>query len=121
MSEPKSKFARPYDGEFKEHAVALVNPGRSESEVSRARGVSAWSLGEWVKKAKAGRALQHPKTPDTESPEQRERRRLRAEVDYLRQQRDILKKACGRGGGGDKRGLVNGRVLSGEVAASVSR
>ena len=107
MSEPNSKFARRYDREFKENAVALVNQGRSQSEVSRDLGVSAWSLGEWVKKAKAGRALHHPKTLDTESPEQRELRRLRAENDYLRQQRDILKKALG--------------ILSAEVPASVSR
>ena len=121
MSEPNSKFARRYDREFKENAVALVFKGRSQSDVSRDLGVSAWSLGEWVKKAKAGQALKHPKTLDAESAEARELRRLRAENDCLRQQRDILKKACGRGGGGDKRGLVNGRVCSAEVPASVSR
>ena len=95
MSEPNSKFARRYDREFKENAVALVLKGRSQGEVSRDLGVSAWSLGEWVKKARAAQTLAQPKTLDAESPEQRELRRLRAENDYLRQQRDILKKALG--------------------------
>ena len=51
-----SKFGRRYDREFKEKAVALVLGGRSQGEVSRDLGVSAWSLGEWVKKARAGHA-----------------------------------------------------------------
>ena len=54
MSEPNSKFARRYDREFKENAVALVLKGRSQGEVSRELGVSAWSLGEWVRRARAG-------------------------------------------------------------------
>ena len=107
MSEPKRKFARRYDREFKENAVALVLQGRSQSEVSRDLSVSAWSLGEWVKQAKAGQALRHPKTLDSESAQERELRRLRAEVESLRQQRDILKKALG--------------ILSAEVPANVSR
>ena len=107
MSDQNNKFARRYDREFKENAVALVLKGRSQSEVSRDLGVSAWSLGEWVKKAKAGQALNHSKTLDSESVEQRELRRLRAENDYLRQQREILKKALG--------------ICSAEVPSNVSR
>ena len=72
MSEPNSKFARRYDREFKENAVALVLKGRSQGEVSRDLGVSAWPLGEWVKKAQTGQALNHSKTRDAESAEQRE-------------------------------------------------
>ena len=107
MSEPKSKSARRYDREFKENAVALVLKGRSQGEVSRDLGVSAWSLGEWVRQARAGQTLRHPKTLDAESAQERELRRLRAEVDDLREQRDILKKALG--------------ILSAEVPANVSR
>jgi len=70
MSEPNSKFARRYDREFKENAVALVLKGRSQGEVSRDLGVSAWSLGEWVKQAKAGHALE-----PSENPRGRERTR----------------------------------------------
>ena len=90
-----SKFGRRYDREFKEKAVALVLGGRSQGEVSRDLGVSAWSLGEWIKKAKAGSAPTQAATLAAESPEQRELRRLRQEVGSLRQQRDILKKALG--------------------------
>ncbi len=90
-----SKFGRRYDREFKEKAVALVLGGRSQGEVSRDLGVSAWSLGEWIKKARAGQPPTQAATLAAETPEQRELRRLRQEVDYLRQQREILKKALG--------------------------
>jgi transposase-like protein len=89
------RCGRRYDREFKENAVALVLNGRSQSGVARDLGVSSWSLGEWVRKAKAGKAPVEPATLAAESPEQRELRRLRAENDYLREQREILKKALG--------------------------
>jgi transposase len=90
-----SKFGRRYDREFKEKAVALVLGGRSQGEVSRELGVSAWSLGEWVKKARAGHPAAQPGTLCAESAEQRELRSLRQEVGRLREQREILKKALG--------------------------
>ena len=90
-----SKFGRRYDREFKEKAVALVLGGRSQGEVSRDLGVSAWSLDEWVKKTRAGRTATEPGTLAAETSEQRELRRLRQENDCLCQQRDILKKALG--------------------------
>ena len=64
-----SKFGRRYDREFKEKAIALVLSGRSQGEVSRDLGISAWSLGEWIKKARAG----HTATEITEP--------LRAEIE----------------------------------------
>lgn len=91
--ETKSKFARRYDAEFKQNAVALVQSGRSLSEVCRDLGCSSWSLGRWVDAAKNGAAQTQPKTLAAEAPEQRENRRLKQENDYLRRQRDILKKA----------------------------
>ena len=107
LSEPNRQLARRDDREFQENAVALVLQGRSQGEVSRDLGVSAWSLGEWVRPARAGQALRHPKTLEAESAQERELRRLRAENDDLREQRDILKKALG--------------LLSAEVPANVSR
>lgn len=95
MENHSSKFARRYDREFKQNAVALVESGRSITEVARDLGVSLWSLRRWVKDAQAGRSLSEPRTLSAETPEQRELRRLRQENDYLRRQRDILKKACG--------------------------
>ena len=91
----KSPSARRYDREFKENAVALVHGGRTVVSVARDLGVTTWSLARWVQAAKAGHAQREPKTLAAESEEQRELRRLQQENDYLRQQRDILKKALG--------------------------
>lgn len=91
--ETNSKFARRYDAEFKHNAVALVQSGRSISEVSRDLGCSSWSLGRWVAEQKNGGTLTEPKTLTAETHEQRELRRLKQENEYLRRQRDILKKA----------------------------
>ena len=63
-----SKFGRRYDREFKEKAVALVLAGRSQGEVSRDLGVSAWSLGEWVKQARTGHVPTQAATLAAESP-----------------------------------------------------
>lgn len=86
---------RRYDREFKENAVALVRGGRSVSQVARDLGVSQWSVGRWVQAANGGHAPSEPKTLAAETDEQRELRRLRQENDYLREQRDILRKALG--------------------------
>jgi transposase len=87
-----SKSGRRYDKQFKQDAVALVQGGREIVEVARDLGVSVWSLRYWVKRAQEG-PLTEARTLAQESPEQRELRRLRQENDYLRRQRDILKKA----------------------------
>ena len=89
-----SACGRHYDREFKQNAVALVRGGESISQVGRDLGVSQWSLGRWVQAANGGHAQSESKTLATETDEQRELRRLRQEVDYLREQRDILKKSA---------------------------
>jgi transposase len=94
MQTNSSKFSRRYDREFKENAVALIQSGRSITEVSRDLGVSGWSLRQWLKVTQGGQALNESKRLSSETPEQREIRRLRQENDYLRRQRDIFKKAC---------------------------
>ena len=48
METTASKFARRYDREFKENAVALVTAGKTITEVARDLGVSHWSLTRWV-------------------------------------------------------------------------
>lgn len=94
--EPKnSKFARRYDRDFKENAVALVMGGRTVTDVSRSLGVSHWSLSRWVHLAQSGAVQAQVGTLGAETAEQREMRRMRQEIDYLRRQRDILKKALG--------------------------
>jgi transposase-like protein len=89
-----TKFARRYDREFKQNAVALIQSGRSISEVWRDLGVSTWSLRHWLKESQSDQTLSEPKTLSVQTADQRELRRLRQENDYLRRQRDILKKAC---------------------------
>jgi transposase-like protein len=94
MQSNSSKFARRYDREFKQNAVALILSGRSISEVSRDLGVSTWSLRHWLKESQSAQGSSESKTLSVETADQRELRRLRQENDYLRRQRDILKKAC---------------------------
>jgi len=94
MQTNSRKFSRRYDREFKENAVALIQSGRSITEVSRDLGVSGWSLRHWLKAIEGAQTLNESKRLSSETPEQREIRRLRQENDYLRRQRDILKKAC---------------------------
>jgi len=96
-----SRTGRRYDREFKNNAVALVRSGRTVTAVARDLGVSKWSLSRWVEQARTGQDLSEPQTLSVETPEQRELRRLRQELEYVSRQRDILKKALGRGGGGD--------------------
>lgn len=98
---------RNYDREFKENAVALVRSGRTRTQVARDLGIGRKTLIEWVKAANAGQVLSEPKDIANETPEQRELRRLRHELAYVTQQRDILKKAVG--------------ILSAEMPPSSSR
>src|SRR5215210_2413729 len=54
------KSGRRYDREFKENAVALVQSGRSATQVARDLGVSTWSLNRWVQQARAGSTQGEP-------------------------------------------------------------
>lgn len=89
----KSRSGRRYDAEFKRNAVSLVQSGRTYTEVAEDLGVSIWSVREWTIRQKQGQSLEQSKTLASETPAQRENRQLRQEIDYLRRQRDILKKA----------------------------
>jgi len=86
----------PYDKEFKDQAVEmLIESGRPLKEVARNLGVSDGTLREW-KKRYLGEVAEKPEgrkyTPDVLAAENQ---RLRDENEYLKRQRDILKKACG--------------------------
>ena len=63
--------------------------------MARDLGVSDWSLRHWMRSDQVGEEFKEPATLAAETPEQRELRRLRQENEYLRRQRDILKKALG--------------------------
>lgn len=89
----RSKSGRRYDVDFKENAVKLVKSGRAFKEVAEDLGVSSWTIRMWVKRFDRGEELNQRKAVADLTPEQRENRRLRQEIEYLRRQRDILKKA----------------------------
>ena len=109
--ETQSQFARRYDAEFTQNAVALVQSGRSISEVCRDLGCANWSLGRWVYAAHNGAAQTQPQTWANETPEPREIRRLKQDNDYLRRQRDILKKALAIVSDGNRNSASNSGTL----------
>jgi transposase len=86
-----------YTAEFKREAVQLADqPGSSVLRVAKDLGVSSHSLYAWQKAAKtqgAGAFPGHGKLALT--PEQEENRRLKKELELVKQERDILKKAVG--------------------------
>src|SRR4029079_18813652 len=90
-----SKYGRRYDRAFKEDAVALVASGRAQREVARDLAIPVGSLNNWVRLARSGQPLPQSGNLTPEPQEQRELRRLRQENEYLRRQREILKKALG--------------------------
>ncbi|HWM25243.1 MAG TPA: transposase [Chthoniobacterales bacterium] len=90
MENNKSRHGRRYDWEFKQSAIALVQEGRTITEVGRDLGVSTCSVSRWVQAATQRAATR----PQGRAPAD-ELRHLRQENEYLRRQRDILKKALG--------------------------
>jgi transposase len=83
---------RVYTAEFKAEAVQLLRTrqaaGATLAAVSRELDVSADQLRDWER-----RAVQHGAVPRAGESEAEELRRLRREVETLRQEREFLKKA----------------------------
>jgi len=91
----EKKGSKKYSEEFKRQAVELViYSGKSQSQIGRELGGSDYSLVQWKK---AYLAQRQPASLDGQqmSAEQMavEIRRLNKENEYLRRQREILKKA----------------------------
>ena len=85
-------MAKKYTEEFREEAVRLALDGKeSRAELARELGVSAWTLGEWVRKHKKRSGESRPAKVETF---EEENRRLRRENDRLKMERDILKRAA---------------------------
>lgn len=80
-----------YTLEFKLEAVRLVKGGQAVPVTAKVLGVSAQTLGNWVRLSEKGQLVGTGDKPV--SPEQMELARLRAENARLRMERDILKKA----------------------------
>ena len=79
--------------EFKAEAVELVErSGKSVPEIAEDLGINARTLYHWL-------AVQKPKTVSSSGTSEAdlasENKRLRRELDIMRQERDILKKAMG--------------------------
>lgn len=91
MSEYKEK--RRYTREFKMEAVRLYEASeKSMREIEQELGITSYLLSKWVQQFREREAAAFPgkgKLPETEV----ELQRLRREVEILRQERDILKKA----------------------------
>jgi len=88
---------RKYDDEFKRDAVAMViRSGKSASEVGKELGINGNMLARW-KQEHLDRMDQScgalPETGMTPSEVEADNRRLRRELAYVSEQRDILKKA----------------------------
>ena len=82
-----------YSAEFKREAVRLVtDKGLSLAQAARDLGINNNLLGRWKKQLEGNgeRAF-----PGQGQPRDEELARLRREVEVLRQERDILKKAVG--------------------------
>lgn len=80
-----------YRIEFKEEAAKLVTEhGYSQAEAGRRLGVSHKNINRWVKESKQVKPLKQCVV----SAEEEELKRLRKEVNQLRLEREILKKAA---------------------------
>ncbi len=77
-----------YSAEFKQEAVALVKrSGKSANQVARELGLAQTSLSRWLREVDA-----HP-TEENVFATQEELKQLKKEIERLRLERDILKKA----------------------------
>lgn len=90
----KRRCGRRFDAEFKARAVELFKrSGKPMSVVARELGVSVWSLARWKQKGEQGELVPEPGGKAPASDMEAELRRLRQENEYLKRQREILKKA----------------------------
>lgn len=86
------KRRKPYAEEFKREAVKLVTEqGMGVTQVARDLDVSFDTLHRWLREA---RSATNPATTD-DGVSNQEIARLKREVEQLRMERDILKKALG--------------------------
>ena len=91
----EKKVQKRYDEEFKRQAVELViHSGRSQAQIARELGVSEYSLTLW-KRDYLGRVKPAQLDEEQLNPEQmlEKIRQLQKENEYLKRQREILKKA----------------------------
>ena len=98
-SKPK-QIRRYYDDQFKRDAVALLEGGRSATQLSRELGVSLWNLRDWKQlfgAAGTKASATPPRSPSAGGTVEMavELAELRRKLEVTERQRDILKKALG--------------------------
>lgn len=89
---------RQYDEQFKRDAVALLETGRSATQLARELGISQWNLRDWKRLfgsggPKAGSSPAKASTASGAVEQAVELADLRRELEAVKRQRDILKKA----------------------------
>lgn len=83
---------RAFTREFKAEVIRLIDSGRELSEVSREIGVRVDTVRKWVEQAEGSAGLTGKAEKRSESEE--EIRRLRRELEVVKEERDFLKKAA---------------------------
>lgn len=87
------KPRKSYDNEFKREAVRLViEEGRKASEIERNLGITPSLVSRWIREMKEDPEYAFPGKGRLKAPED-EVRSLRRELEQVKQERDILKKA----------------------------
>ena len=90
------KTRRKYDDEFKKDAVRLlISSGRKVKDVAEELGIDRSLLGHWRRDHLRGLDAGTETKGMMPSEMEEEIQRLRKELAYAQEQRDILKKACG--------------------------
>ena len=82
----RKKRRRRYDAEFKKNALDLIGDGRSVRSVAHSLGISEGVLHKWKQQAKE-------KSQMGENEDNEEIIRLKKELQEVKRERDILKKA----------------------------
>lgn len=81
-----------YDAEFKRESVRLADTvGNTDRQIERDLGLYQGAIGRWRKELEADAIDAFPGTGH-QKPLEEENRRLRRELDGMREERDILKK-----------------------------
>lgn len=87
-----------YDEAFKQNAIGLVLSGHKASQVARDLGLNPETLYQWVRKHRDESEISTMVAPargQSSAAERAENERLRKELELVKMERDILKKAVG--------------------------
>jgi transposase len=91
IKRPKSKFTL----EFKQDAVKLVTEkGYTHQQAADSLGISLSAIGRWSRAERGGASPSGSKTATLNLGEQAELLKLRKEIEQLRMEREIIKKAA---------------------------